>query len=176
MVRAFVVCLCSWLTLSSLSACGGAGSSGLEPEGHSDLLLNELMASNDTVIVDELGEFDDWLELVNRGEETIELGGWALSGGSRSAAQPFVLAAGTELAAGAYLVIWADDDVDQGALHTDFKLSKEGETLALYRPDGSVADSVTFPAQQTDMSWARQPDGSGEWSQASSPSPAAANP
>ncbi len=160
------------------AACGEGtppGGDVPEPDGSSPVVLNELMASNDAVLADEAGEFDDWLELHNKSEAEVDLGGWLLSGGPRSAEEPFVLPEGSRIDAGGYLVVWADDDPEQGDLHTDFKLARVGETLVLYLSDGEAADSVTFPEQQADISWARQPDGTGEWQSSSSPSPGAAN-
>ena len=160
------------------AACGEGTPPGgdlPEPDGSSPIVLNELLASNDAVLADEAGEFDDWLELHNKSDAEVDLSGWLLSGGPRSAEAPFALAAGTRIDAGGYLLVWADDDPEQGDLHTDFKLARVGETLAVYQPSGEVADSITFPEQQADVSWARQPDGRGEWQAAVSPTPGASN-
>jgi len=158
--------------------CGGNGGLGDDDDSaapSTSLTLNELLASNDTVVADEAGEFDDWLELYNSGDEPVDLGGWSLSGGPRSQEAPWVVPGGVTVPAQGFLLIWADDDVEQGELHTDFKLSKAGETLVLYQPSGEQADSIEFPAQETDRSWGRLPDGGGDWQQLSDPSPAQAN-
>jgi len=158
--------------------CGGGGGSDDDdsaPEASTSLSLNELMASNDAVLADESGEFDDWFELYNSGEQELDLGGWSLSGGPRSDEEPWVVPSGVSVPALGFLVIWADDDPEQGDLHTDFKLSKSGETLILYQPSGEQADRVEFPEQETDRSWGRVPDGSGDWQQLSDPSPAQVN-
>ena len=166
-----------WLAFGLCLACSDdpAGGGEPEPDGSSAVVLNELLASNDAVLADEFGEFDDWLELHNTSADEVDLSLWSLSGGPRSADEPFVLPEGTRIAAADYLVVWADDDPEQGVLHADFKLARIGETLVLYHRDGSPADRVTFPEQQTDVSWARQPDGSGEWQAAAIPTPAASN-
>jgi hypothetical protein len=39
---------------------------------------------------------------------------------------------GRTLAPGEYLLLWADDETDQGPLHTNFKLSASGEEIAIY--------------------------------------------
>ncbi len=44
-------------------------------------------------------------------------------------------------------------------LHTNFKISDEGETLILSRPDSSVVDSVSPVPLPADLSYGRQPDG-----------------
>jgi len=163
------------LLLGSLLPGCATGDDDDSAAGDSAVVLNELLASNDSVLADEGGEFDDWLELYNSGTEALDLGGWMLSGGPRSAQEPWTLADGVSVPPLGFLVIWADDDPEQGDLHTDFKLSKAGETLVLYRPSGEPADEVSFPAQDTDLSWGRLPDGTGDWQQLGSPSPQQSN-
>ena len=46
-----------------------------------------------------------------------------------------------------YLLIWCDDDEDQGLLHTNFKISSDGEFIALTNPDGQTG--LYFPFYQT---------------------------
>ncbi|MBE0539492.1 MAG: CotH kinase family protein [Ignavibacterium sp.] len=48
-------------------------------------------------------------------------------------------------------------------LHTNFKLSANGETLVLTNPQNIIADQVTFSNISTDVSYGRQPDGSNNW-------------
>ncbi len=45
-------------------------------------------------------------------------------------------------------------------LHTNFKLSAEGETVYLYNPSGVIIDSMAFEQMYTDLSSGRYPDGS----------------
>ena len=48
------------------------------------------------------------------------------------------------------------EDQEQGDLHSNFKLSSGGEFIGLVHPDGvTVLDSITFPAQQQDISYGR---------------------
>ena len=55
-----------------------------------------------------------------------------------------------------YMIIWCDEDQDDGALHTNFKLSSGGEFLALVHPDGeTIIDSIFFPSQEEDVSYGR---------------------
>ncbi len=44
-------------------------------------------------------------------------------------------------------------------LHTDFRLSKSGETAYLFAPDGEIIDSVRYDTLRTDISYGRFPDG-----------------
>jgi hypothetical protein len=140
---------------------GSSADAGLEPPlVDSGLVLNELMSSNDGVWVDELGEVDDWVELANRGAVPIELAGFSLM--DESGAE-LALPSRT-LAPGERIVLWADEEPEQGELHLPFKLSKDGDSLLLKRiADGATADRVAITALETNESFVRLPDGQGEW-------------
>lgn len=166
--------------LAALLAVVGCGDGVIDddddpPAPATGVILNELLASNDAVLADEAGEFDDWFELYNRDSEAFDLSGWSISGGPVSDTAPWVVPGGVSVPALGFLVIWADDDPEQGDLHTDFKLARVGETLILYGEDAVEVDRVTFPEQQTDRSWGRLPDATGDWQQLSAPSPAQSN-
>ncbi|MDP4278468.1 MAG: T9SS type A sorting domain-containing protein, partial [Bacteroidota bacterium] len=65
------------------------------------------------------------------------------------------------------LIVWADNQSEQGPLHIGLKLDKDGESVTLSRKDGSgslmLVDSVSFPAMVSNMSYARLPDGGSDW-------------
>ncbi|MGD8396498.1 MAG: CotH kinase family protein, partial [Candidatus Eiseniibacteriota bacterium] len=48
-------------------------------EEPSDLCINEVMASNNTAVTDEWGDYDDWVELYNRGSQPVSLAGLHLT-------------------------------------------------------------------------------------------------
>ena len=85
----------------------------------------------------------------NTGTEAIDLGGMYLSDKTKTPLK-WQFPAGTTIAAGGYLLIWADDDEgDSPGLHTNFKLSAGGESVVLSDIDARgnvVIDSVDFPA------------------------------
>ncbi len=60
-------------------------------------------------------------------------------------------------------------------LHTNFKISSEGETLVLSRPDSSVVDSVSPVFMPADLSFGRKPDGDDSWLFFSSSTPGSPN-
>jgi hypothetical protein len=138
----------------------------------SDLVLNELMADNVATLPDESGEYDDWVELVNRGSAPLSLAGYFL-GPSPEDPWAFALPAAT-LQPGEHLLVWCDKDTSQGPLHAPFKLAKSGDRLLLSTRD-AIVDTVTYDPLATDRSWARLPDGTGAWQDCASPSPRAAN-
>lgn len=59
--------------------------------------------------------------------------------------------------------------------HTNFKLSSDGETVVLTKPDGTTADRVEFGAMLPDVSWGRKPDASVAFSFFLQPTPGASN-
>lgn len=48
-------------------------------------------------------------------------------------------------------------------LHTNFKISSEGETIVLTSAQSTVVDLITFGGIGPDVSYGRQPDGSSSW-------------
>jgi len=144
----------------------------LVPELGGDLVINELMADNATTIADEAGEFDDWVELYNRGDEPISLAGLFLSDDPED---PWAYALpDIELEPGAHLLIWCDNDPEQGPLHAPFRFDRDGEQVALASA-GALLDVVEFGAQVADVSWARAIDGGEVWMACVPASPGAPN-
>ena len=145
---------CRLVTMCVL-ACG-AYRAGPEALRAQDVVVSEFMASNQSTLEDEDGEFSDWLELHNPNPTDVSLDGWSLSddaGDPRKWQLPAIT-----LETGGYLLIFAsgkDRASADGELHTNFKLSASGEYLGLARPDGSVAHeySPEYPRQRGDISY-----------------------
>ena len=132
----------------------------------SKLAINEVMASNTTVIADPQGEFDDWIEIYNLGEEEIDLSGMYLTDKVDNLAK-WQFPDGTTLRAGDYLLVWADEDgEDTPGLHANFKLSAGGELVMLIDTDknsNTILDSVVFGEQYENVGYARYPNGTGDF-------------
>jgi hypothetical protein len=128
------------------------------------LRLNEWMASNTGLIRDPAdNNADDWFELYNPTASAVDLAGWSLTDMPTNAAR-FVVPGGYGIPAQGFLLVWADNEIPQNAthrpdLHVNFKLEKNGETLALYAPDGTLIDTVAFDLQTNNVSQGRWPDG-----------------
>ncbi len=131
------------------------------------VVVNEVMASNKTVVYDEEGEFCDWVELYNVGTAAVDVGGCYLTDDLTRPTKwqiPLGDPAATTMDAGGYLLIWADGDIDDPGLHAGFKLSDEGEEIGLFAPDGlTMIDGFSFGPQYTDVSYGRYPDGGSEF-------------
>ncbi len=126
------------------------------------IVINELMAVNSNTASDQNGEFDDFIELYNLTTEAVDISGYYLSD-SKSNPGKWKVPAGTSIAPNGFLIIWADKDTTQSGLHTNFKLSSLGENVVLSKPDKEIIDKVTYPAQTLELSYSRNPDGTGDF-------------
>jgi hypothetical protein len=111
-----------------------------------NIIINEIQASNTNTLADNMGDYDDWIELYNPTNHAIDIGGMVLKDNVDVWRIPQGKAE-TLIPAGGFFIIWADDEVSEGDFHTNFKLSSaNGEFLGLYQPDSlTVIDSITFP-------------------------------
>ncbi len=136
----------------------------LDNVGFQTVSINEIMASSDSLsgIADPAGDYPDWIELYNNTTGDVLLDGWYLSN-DKDFKKHWKFPEGTTIEAGAYLTVWADRDVDEDGLHTDFKLSKSGGAVYLSRENLEVVDSIIFPTQNTNIAYARIPNGTGDF-------------
>eukprot|EP01156_Anaeramoeba_ignava_P013208 Anaeramoba_ignava/a506140_4.p1 GENE.a506140_4~~a506140_4.p1 ORF type:complete len:181 (-),score=27.82 a506140_4:58-600(-) len=143
------------------------------------LFINEFLASNDDTNADENGEYDDWIEIYNAGDEDIDLGGYYISDHLDEPLTyqiPKTDAAATTVKAGGYLILWCDKETEQGAAHVEIKLSGDGEDIVLTLDDGlTEIDSYTFGPATTGVSTGRATDGGDEWVSFDTPTPGASN-
>jgi len=121
------------------------------------LVITEFLASNSAGLTDEDGELSDWIEVQNTDFSPLSLAGFALTD-SRSEPTQWRFPEVT-LGAGEYLVVFAsgkDRNDDVGPLHTNFRLSDEGEYLGLVAPDGTTVlqqFNPAFPRQRAGVSY-----------------------
>ena len=141
-----------------------------------DVVVNEFMASNSTTIEDTEfpGTFPDWVELINLTDAPIDLAGYMLTD-DLTACDKSVLSEGVTIEANGYLLLWADNDIEEGPTHLDFALAKSGEQLGLCNPDMTPLTKLEYGQQVTDWSAARIPDGSDTWDFDESATPGEAN-
>ena len=129
-------------------------------ENQSPVIINEFMASNTNTHEDSQGDYDDWIELHNRTENKIDLSGWYLSD-NKDNPRKWQFPNGSSINPGEYLVIWADEDEEDSSLkelHTNFKLSSDGEHLSLISSDEEgnlIMDMINFGKQEENTSYGR---------------------
>lgn len=125
--------------------------------------INEFLASNTTGQQNELGNFEDWIELYNNTDSIINLYGLFLSD-NFSIPNKYAFPEGTMINPHGFITIWADQETLSTGLHANFKLSTSGEQLMLSDGSTIVLDSLSFGAQLANVSMARCPDGVGNFS------------
>ena len=141
-----------------------------------ELVINELMADNNGIILDDAGEPADWIELFNPTAVPLSLAGHYLSDDTddlRKWAFP-----DTTIAPGGYLLVWCDGDTLQGEMHASFALNAGGEWVGVFKPDAEFndpLDTFTFPDAIANVSYGRFPDASYSWRHLPTPTPGASN-
>ncbi len=122
-----------------------------------DIAINEVMLNNE-VIGDDFDELDAWLELFVSGSSTFDLTEIQLSVNQEI---PWSLP-NYAVGPNSYYLIWLDADSTQGSNHAPFNVSA-GDTVFLRNADGTVIDSTIVLAYNGVTSYARYPNGSGEF-------------
>ena len=137
---------------------------GLSVAKETRVVINELMATNTQSLADPQGQYEDWLELHNLTNDTIDLTGMYLTDKINNL-KKWGFPENTTIPARGYLLVWLDEDGKaKEGLHANFKLSRNGETIALVDTNergNRVLDSVTFEKQEKDVALGRWPNGSG---------------
>src|SRR5664279_4446970 len=121
------------------------------------VVISEFMADNQTTLADEDGDFSDWIELYNASTNGVNLKGWYLADSATNLTHWKFPE--TNIGPSQFMVVFASNKNRKAVgapLHTNFKLSKAGEYLALVLPDGFTKASEfapTFPPQFPDISY-----------------------
>ena len=123
-------------------------------------------------------ENSDWIEIYNSGTSSVDLGSWSLSD-NENIPDKWKFPEGTIILPDSYLVVLADElsEVIQSKhLHTNFKLSGDGEFLGLFDKDGNSRSAFNkkYPKQYNFYSYGISTD-SGEEVYFSRPTPGSRN-
>lgn len=170
------------LLTSLLLACSDDGSGDTSDDRPAlqgpPVVINEFCARNDAANADEMGEFDDWIEIYNTSDTIVQFDGLYLSDDFETPTK-WALPTGQGIDGFGFALVWADGTPEQGDHHTSFKLSGTGEPLAIYYVEDGYdpvrVDAIEFQAQAPDTSSARVPDGTLTWVPGSTPTPNASN-
>jgi len=135
-----------------------------------DLSINEVMPVNISTYSDHLGSYPDWVEVFNKGSETINLAGLFITDDPANPGKwqiPYSNPQNTLIEPGAFKVLFADEKPGLGADHLGFKLTSGGEMVgisAYVNNRFEWIDSLHFPELGSDVSSGRYPDGEKSWS------------
>lgn len=123
--------------------------------------INEVSAGN-SVYVNEYFDKEDWVELYNTTDKSIDLAGMYLSDNINKPTK-FQFQAGdvsTVIEPYGYRVVWCDKVEAQSQLHTSFKLGNEPAFVVLTASDQTWADTLQYCAHDGSQTVGRYPDGS----------------
>lgn len=127
------------------------------------IVINEILPKNTQYGTDEDGEFDDWIELYNLANKDIDISGFYLTD-SKKQPTKWKFPSGTVIGKNGFLIVWADGDSTHiSGMHTNYKLSADGENVVLLSPSQEVIDLVEYPATLLEQSYARVPNGTGKF-------------
>lgn len=147
----------------SLTAFFGCNNNDDENGDSINVVINEVLPKNTQYGADEDGEYDDWIELFNLSNEDVDLSGFFLSDSKKNPTK-WKFPSGTVISKNGYLIVWTDgDSTHVSGLHTNYKLSADGENVVLLTPSQDVIDLVEYPATVTERSYARVPNGTGKF-------------
>ncbi|MEN6306783.1 MAG: lamin tail domain-containing protein [Anaerohalosphaeraceae bacterium] len=146
------------------------------------VVINEFMAVNSnisalkplpsvniyTIVAGEVS-YDDWIELYNQTDTTVDLAGWYLTDDPAYLTK-WQFPAGYSIAGKGYMVVYASNKDplkygypfvdDLGKLHTNFELASKGY-LALVQPDGTSVEYeyLDYPKQRGFVTYGLTSDG-----------------
>ena len=146
-------------------------------QSHAQVVINEYSASNLSTVMDNYGNYEDWIELYNNGASAVNLSGYHLSDKASNPLK-YAIPAGTTIAAGGRLRFWCSKkNITVGAnYHTNFTLTQCAPDQIVFSDAGGVIlDSLTMVRTQLDNSRGRTPDGAATWGMYLNPTPNAAN-
>lgn len=155
-----------WSFTSSFNYSLGIENNGVTYNFYPQLKINEFMALN-TTIEDPTGAFEDWIEIYNPGSSPVDISGWYITDnlGNRTKYRlPLITNDSLTIPANGFLLLWADNSPGKGVRHLNWALSRNGEAIGLFGPDGQTPiDTISFGYQFSDTSYARKVDGGTEW-------------
>ena len=128
---------------------------GIVPAHAAEPFISEFVPDNARTLVDEDGQFPDWLEIQNPNTTPIDLAGYFLTDNpaqlTKWAFPPVTIPANDAL------IVFASGKNrtnNPARLHTSFQLNADGGFLALVRPDGSsVVSYFNYPAVDEDVAF-----------------------
>ena len=144
----------------------------------SQIQVNEIFADNGDCCLDDSLETEDFLEIINVGDAPIDIAGYYFGDQDGGSVIPSGFPEETTISSGGILLLWFDNDLDQGPLHIDAKLNNDGETILAVNLDGDTIIDLTYGPQTEDVSYAAFPDGqlySNGWEYTMCPSPGLPN-
>jgi len=130
-----------------------------------DLVINEFVSTSDSIggVQEPNGGTPDWIELYNNTDQDIELNHHYYLTDDVDFPKKWNFETPVIIPANGYQIIWADRDIHQQGVHSNFKIAKSGGDLMLVYEDLTVIDQLSYETQDLNKGYARVPNGVGEF-------------
>jgi len=140
-----------------------------------DVIINEIMSSNDSYFANNEDKYYDWIELYNTSDKDIIITNYALTDNSEKLRK--WLFPEKVLKAHSFIIVFASgkDSISDDELHTNFKISQAGEPLILTNSRGNIISSVNPVFIPNNQSYGCISDGSDTYCLMEYASPAKSN-
>jgi hypothetical protein len=162
--------ICYLLALFALFSCSNDDSvnNNTSDIPISKLKINEVAAKGST-LPNEFGLSDDWFEIYNPTESDIVIPKNTIYfSDDFDVLGKFLLPIDTVIKAKGYMMVWCDDSATvKTQIHTNFKLSKDGDNAIIYYKKDNLAfivDQISFGSAADNKSYGRTVDGGDIWS------------
>lgn len=133
---------------------------------NAQVVINEFSASNLKSYPDDYAKYEDWVELYNMGNESVDLEGWFLTD-KESKPYKWSFPEGIIISPKGYIVVWCSgrDSVSSSGIHTNFKLTQTQGTdiVMLSNSNGALQDKADLKLVLTAQSVARAQNGETPW-------------
>lgn len=138
---------------------------------NAQVLINEIQSNNNYTISDIDGDSNDWIEIINKNDYPVNLFQYSLSDTKETEASwefPSIV-----LPSKSRMIIWASgkDQIIENEIHTNFRISSNGEIVKLKNRNGEIIDIVEIGYMPSDLSYGRFPDGSNSFNYFDNPTP-----
>ena len=145
---------------------------------NAQVVINEYSASNLNEFTDSFNKTEDWIELYNESDVSIDLGGYHLTD-KESKPEKWEIPSGTIIDPKGFLIFHCSGrDLQVGnEYHTNFKLSqtKSNENVGFSDKSGNFIDLYEMELTLVENSRCRMTDGSDEWRISTDPTPNESN-
>lgn len=143
------------------------------------VVINEFSAANLTLIADNYGKHEDWVELYNTSAAPVNIGNWHLSD-DKDEPTKWQFPANLIIAPGGFLLVWCSgrNEAAGGEYHTNFKITQtktNAENITLSNAAGLIVDTKKVKKLQLHHSQGRKVNGGSDWGICKAPTPAASN-
>lgn len=128
-------------------------------EGRTAIEITEVVSDNTNAYYDEFMGTPDYVEIANVSGEPVVLDDYALIDRTLNADKRFQFPAGTVLQPGQTILVLCDGNPDQGPLHANFKIDKDGDRIYLQQRTVGGAyltvDAIEVPPLGPDEAYSR---------------------